>query len=349
MIHRNTYINAPSILDPTWQSRRHDGLFFAGQLSGVEGYVESAASGLIAGLAAAALAAGQRFDAPPRTTALGAIAHYVSHANPANYQPTNVAFGLLTPLERAPRQKRARRQAMAQRALDALEAWHADVSPGQAHETAPQAFLDYLRLNRNASRHTVLAYRGDLTQFVSFVEAREVDRRVGPHDLTHQTVRKFLAELYRDGIEASTASRKLAAIRSFARYLRREGILDHDPGSLIASPRLARKIPAHLDINEVGALLDAPDVSTPLGRRDQAILELFYASGLRLSELVGTDVEDVNLSSRMLRVLGKGERSGSCRSTAQRPSRFADIFRIASGSSGRPSRVKAAAPNPRCL
>ena len=116
-----------------------------------------------------------------------------------------------------------------------------------------RAFLDYLRLNRNASRHTVLAYRGDLTQFVSFVEAREVDRRVGPHDLTHQTVRKFLAELYRDGIEASTASRKLAAIRSFARYLRREGILDHDPGSLIASPRLARKIPAHLDINEVGA------------------------------------------------------------------------------------------------
>ena len=138
MIHRNTYINAPSILDPTWQSRRHNGLFFAGQLSGVEGYVESAASGLIAGLAAAALAAGQRFDVPPRTTALGAIAHYVSHANPANYQPTNVAFGLLTPLERAPRQKRARRQAMAQRALDALEAWYADVSPGQAHETAPQ-------------------------------------------------------------------------------------------------------------------------------------------------------------------------------------------------------------------
>ena len=138
MIHRNTYINAPSILDPTWQSRRHNGLFFAGQLSGVEGYVESAASGLIAGLAAAALAAGQRFDAPPRTTALGAIAHYVSNANPVNYQPTNVAFGLLTPLERAPRQKRARRQAMAQRALDALEAWYADVSPGQAHETAPQ-------------------------------------------------------------------------------------------------------------------------------------------------------------------------------------------------------------------
>ncbi len=138
MIHRNTFINAPSILDPTWQSRRHPGLFFAGQLSGVEGYVESAASGLIAGLAAAASSAGQTLEPPPRTTAVGAIAHYVSHANPANYQPTNVAFGLLAPLDRAPRQKRARRQAMAQRALETLEAWHDDLSLEQARETAPQ-------------------------------------------------------------------------------------------------------------------------------------------------------------------------------------------------------------------
>ena len=169
-----------------------------------------------------------------------------------------------------------------------------------------KAFLEFLRLNRNASRHTVLAYRGDLSQFVSFLESRAADRRVGPDDVTYQSVRKFLAELYRDGVEASTAARKLAAIRSFARYLRREGILEHDPGSLIASPRLARKIPAHLDIEEIGVLLDAPDVSTPLGRRDRAILELFYASGLRLSELVGTNLEDVNLSSRLVRVRGKG-------------------------------------------
>ncbi len=138
MIHRNTYINAPSILGPTWQSRRHPGLFFAGQLSGVEGYVESAASGLIAGLAAAALAGGRSLEAPPRTTALGAIAHYVSHANPLNYEPTNVAFGLLSPLDRPPRQKWARRQAMAQRALNALDAWRADSSFGQEHERKPQ-------------------------------------------------------------------------------------------------------------------------------------------------------------------------------------------------------------------
>jgi methylenetetrahydrofolate--tRNA-(uracil-5-)-methyltransferase len=125
MIHRNTYINAPSVLLPTWQTRRRPELLFAGQISGVEGYVESAASGLLAGLAATAVERQLEFTPPPRTTALGAISYYVSNANPVNYQPTNVAFGLLPPLDRPPRQKRARRQAMAQRALTDLDAWQA--------------------------------------------------------------------------------------------------------------------------------------------------------------------------------------------------------------------------------
>jgi len=125
MIHRNTFINAPSVLGPTWQMRTRPGLFFAGQVSGVEGYVESAASGLMAGLAAAALRRAVPFRPPPRTTAMGAISFYVSHANPVDYQPTNVAFGLLPPLDRPPRQKRARRQAMAERALSDLAAWQA--------------------------------------------------------------------------------------------------------------------------------------------------------------------------------------------------------------------------------
>ena len=125
MIHRNTFINAPTVLLPTWQTRRRPELLFAGQISGVEGYVESAASGLLAGLAAAALERRLEFTPPPRTTALGAISYYVSNANPVNYQPTNVTFGLLPPFDNAPRQKRARRQAMAQRALTDLEDWQA--------------------------------------------------------------------------------------------------------------------------------------------------------------------------------------------------------------------------------
>ena len=132
MIHRNTYINAPAVLTPTWQTRVRPDLFFAGQLSGVEGYVESAASGLVAGLNAAALARGEEARALPRTTALGALAYYVSHADPSNYQPTNIAFGLIPSPDDAPRGRQARRQAVARRALADLAAWRAFVMGADA-------------------------------------------------------------------------------------------------------------------------------------------------------------------------------------------------------------------------
>ncbi len=123
MIHRNTYINAPLVLLDTWQTRTRPDLFFAGQISGVEGYVESAASGLMAGLNAAALVQDRPLVPPPRTTAMGALAYYVSHADAADYQPTNMTFGLIPSEERSPRKRRARRQALAERALDDLAAW----------------------------------------------------------------------------------------------------------------------------------------------------------------------------------------------------------------------------------
>ena len=123
MVHRNTYINAPTVLEPTWQVRSRPDLFLAGQLSGVEGYVESAASGLMAGRHAADLHAGHEPRVPPRTTAIGALGHYVSHASPTNYQPTNISFGIMPPLERPPRKRLARRQATADRALSDLESW----------------------------------------------------------------------------------------------------------------------------------------------------------------------------------------------------------------------------------
>ena len=123
MVHRNTYVNAPTVLRDTWQVRHRPDLLLAGQISGVEGYVESAASGLMAGLNAVALVQGRPITAPPRTTAMGALAYYVSHANPTNYQPTNVVFGLIPSLDRPPRNKLARRQAIAQRALRDLAEW----------------------------------------------------------------------------------------------------------------------------------------------------------------------------------------------------------------------------------
>jgi len=123
MVHRNTYINGPMVLAETWQTRARAALLFAGQISGVEGYVESAASGLLAGISAASLAQGQQPTAPPRTTAMGALAYYVSHATSAGYQPSNITFGIMEPLQKPPRNKLARKLAISERALADLGVW----------------------------------------------------------------------------------------------------------------------------------------------------------------------------------------------------------------------------------
>jgi integrase/recombinase XerC len=183
------------------------------------------------------------------------------------------------------------------------------VDRGRASVTAQlRAFLDYLRLNRNASAHTVDAYESDVGQFLAFaaqyttttVEALE------PAHVELGTIRAFMADLYRQGHARTSVARKLSALRAFGRYLRREGWIDADPAALAVGPKKEQKIPAHLSVDEMSRLLEMPDVSTALGRRDRAILELFYASGLRLSELVGLDLDEVNLRARMVRVMGKG-------------------------------------------
>jgi methylenetetrahydrofolate--tRNA-(uracil-5-)-methyltransferase len=123
MVHRNTYINGPTVLRETWQTRARPDLFIAGQVSGVEGYVESAASGLVAGINAARLALGLDPVAPPRTTAIGALGYYVAHADPRHYDPTNITFGIIAPLERRPRGRAAHRLAISKRALADLSRW----------------------------------------------------------------------------------------------------------------------------------------------------------------------------------------------------------------------------------
>ena len=171
-----------------------------------------------------------------------------------------------------------------------------------------KGFLEHLRLNENASAHTVRAYDSDLSQYLAFL-ASHLQRRISdltPADLGHLNARAFLADLNRRGNSKASAARKLSAIRAFGRYLRREGLLEGDPAALVGTPKREQRIPTHLAVGEMSKLLEMPDTRNPLGRRDKAILELFYASGLRLSELVGLDLGDVNLSGRVLRVLGKG-------------------------------------------
>jgi len=171
-----------------------------------------------------------------------------------------------------------------------------------------KAFLQFLALNCNASAHTVRAYESDLTQFIGYVAA-DADlkkRDLQPSQLDRAALRGFLGELHKRGLSRASAARKLAAVRAFLRYLRREEIIADDPGGLVPTPKRDIRMPAHLSEGEMTALLEAPAGDTPLSRRDRAILELFYASGLRLGELAGLDMDDLNVSGRMVRVLGKG-------------------------------------------
>jgi integrase/recombinase XerC len=171
-------------------------------------------------------------------------------------------------------------------------------------------FLRFIRLNRSASAHTARAYGSDVSQFLDHVAqitgiARE---QLQAGHLDRLALRSFLADLYKRGLSRASAARKLAAARTFLKYLRREGLVDDDPGSLVTTPKRDIRMPVHLSEDEMNRLVGTPSHDDPLGRRDHAILELFYASGLRLSELAGLDLEDVNLSSQMVRALGKGNK-----------------------------------------
>ena len=173
-----------------------------------------------------------------------------------------------------------------------------------------KAFLQHLKLNRHLSPHTVRAYESDIAQYLAFVAAATGTRmsQLAPSDLAMTSVPAHIAGLNAAGAARSSVGRKLSALKTFVRYLRREEVLEHDPTAMAVAPRRDHTIPVFLSEPEITRLIETPDTGAPLGRRDRAILELFYASGLRLSELVAIDLEDVNLSGRMVRVMGKGRK-----------------------------------------
>jgi len=175
-------------------------------------------------------------------------------------------------------------------------------------ETHRQAFLESLSQGRNFSPRTIDAYRLDLTQFEAFLRggggARPVD--LGRVDL--KTLRRFLGELLDAGLAPRSVARKVASLKSFFRFLRKKGVVPTDPASLLSPPKAPKRLPRYLDEEAARRLMEQPDRTTPIGARDAAILELFYSTGIRLSELLGVRAADMDFERRTVSVLGKGRK-----------------------------------------
>jgi integrase/recombinase XerC len=172
-------------------------------------------------------------------------------------------------------------------------------------------FLDHLTYERNVSVNTVTAYREDLDSFVAFLVNDYFTIARGDLDWTrvdHLTVRAYLAHLHKRKLSRSSIARHLSALRSFFKFLMREGVLTANPARSVATPKREKHLPAVLQVADIALLLEQPDTETPLGTRDRAWLELLYASGLRISELTGIDIDDLELRARLVKVRGKGSK-----------------------------------------
>jgi tyrosine recombinase XerC len=162
-------------------------------------------------------------------------------------------------------------------------------------------FIDHLKIIKRASTHTIRNYASDVIGFLEFAAESKAD--VWDYPL----IRRFLAHLQRQGCARTSISRKIAALRSFFKYLVRKGIIDSDPTAGVVAPRREKKLPRFLRRDQIEALLQAPDSDTPIGLRDRAILETLYATGLRVSELVSLDSSDIGKSDE-IRTIGKGRK-----------------------------------------
>lgn len=165
-----------------------------------------------------------------------------------------------------------------------------------------ERFLRYLDLEKNASGYTLRDYRIDLRGFREFLKETPLDA------IDYLTLRRYLAALRAQNFAKRTVARKLATLRSFFRFLQREGVLQANPAVLLATPKLDRRLPRFLGEDEVTALVESPQPTTPSGARDRAILETLYSTGIRVSELTGLRLEDVDFISGTLKVRGKGRK-----------------------------------------
>jgi integrase/recombinase XerC len=170
-------------------------------------------------------------------------------------------------------------------------------------------FLEHLRYERNVSEHTLRNYAIDLAQFLDHLAPADAKtgarRELVIRQIDHITIREWLSELHTAQKKKSSIARKLAALRTFFQFLIREGVVEMNPAKLVSTPRLDKKLPNHLSVEDAVRFIETPDVETELGKRDRAILEMLYGTGVRVSELTKLNLHDIDFKNKMLRVKGK--------------------------------------------
>jgi integrase/recombinase XerC len=187
-------------------------------------------------------------------------------------------------------------------------------------ESLIEQFLEHLRYERNLSEHTLRNYASDLEQFVEYLAPADpqTGKRNPPplEQIDHLTIREWLATLHTAQKKKSSVARKLAALRTFFQFLVREGALEMNPAKLVSTPRLEKRLPKHLSIEETIKFIETPDIETEMGKRDRAMLELLYATGTRVSELTKLDLGDIDFQNKLIRsILECGPGFGTrCRS-----------------------------------
>lgn len=165
-----------------------------------------------------------------------------------------------------------------------------------------EKFLRYLEVEKNYSAHTLLNYKIDLNEFMKFIEGAQIDK------VNYLTLRKYLAALKERSLQNRSLARKLASLRSFFKFLCREGLLKENPAVSLSTLKLEKKLPLFMTEGEVNKLLEAPSSGDVFGLRDRAILETLYSTGMRVSELVGLNLENIDFISGVIKVFGKGKK-----------------------------------------
>src|SRR5919107_73787 len=172
-----------------------------------------------------------------------------------------------------------------------------------------EQFLEHLRYERNVSAHTLRNYASDLEQFIDFLAP--LDQATGKRntpdicEIDHLTIREWMGSLHAAQKTKASIARKLAALRTFFQFLVREGVVELNPAKLVSTPRLEKKLPKHLSIEEAIRFIESPDEETDLGKRDRAMLELMYATGVRVAELTTLNLSDIDFGNQLIRVTGK--------------------------------------------